>query len=601
MLARRALRLRDYALFALAALAPALAVGVLALRALSNENAAALRETAAGLDAAGERLSLGIHQALSRSERALGAARLDRPTPGLARTLDTLRPAFATVVVLGADRALLWPAPPQKTQTPAPARCDAFARTLADPSAHGRAAARRALLANCAELQSATGRWIWPVVALDTPRSADAPRIVDWLQRHAGLLSNAQREAIRLALGTLPAPARRRALAALSQGSATRAALQGELAEAGVAKALSAAPDSAGVVTWHAGSTLGALRPLADGRLVGFVVDAASLRQALDQGALAAGADTRVHVQRGEGRPLPSGHALPTTLSARVALAPALALAVVPADPHAVARHAEQNRQLLAALALGSTLVAFGVAALLFARLRAAQRSSELRTDFVSAVSHELRTPIASVRMFAELLEEDRVEPGERREVVDAIAREARRLGETVDRLLGFSRMAAGRAWWNGTRSALPTRSRRPSTPSNSAIRTCPRSSVRSTADLHAPIDAAQIRLALDNLLENARKYAPEGAPYRVEVAREGRGVAIRVSDRGPGIALRDQKRIFRSFERADDRLSRATEGSGIGLSLVRHVAGAHGGHARVDSRPGQGATFIIWIPGNEA
>ena len=118
----------------------------------------------------------------------------------------------------------------------------------------------------------------------------------------------------------------------------------------------------------------------------------------------------------------------------------------MPADPGVVERQAAQSRLLLLALALGSTLIAFGVAALLFARLRAARRSSELRTDFVSAVSHELRTPIASVRMFAELLEEDRVEPGERREVVDAIARESRRLGETVDRLLGFSRMAAGRA-----------------------------------------------------------------------------------------------------------------------------------------------------------
>ena len=67
MLTRRASRYRDYALFALAALAPALAVGVLALRALSNENAAALRETAAGLDAAGERVSLHIHRALSQS------------------------------------------------------------------------------------------------------------------------------------------------------------------------------------------------------------------------------------------------------------------------------------------------------------------------------------------------------------------------------------------------------------------------------------------------------------------------------------------------------------------------------------------------------
>src|SRR6185369_14807301 len=100
---------------------------------------------------------------------------------------------------------------------------------------------------------------------------------------------------------------------------------------------------------------------------------------------------------------------------------------------------------ILVALAAATTIAAFGFAAILFARMRAARRSSELRTDFVSTVSHELRTPIASVRMLAELLEQDRVEPEERAEVHEALAREARRLGETVDRLLGFSRMAAGR------------------------------------------------------------------------------------------------------------------------------------------------------------
>lgn len=600
MLTRRASRLREYALFALAALAPALAVGVLALRALSNENAAALRETAAGLDAAGERLSLGIHQALSRSEKKLGAARLGRPTPELARALDAFRPAFATVVVLGADRGLLWPAPPRAATHPAPAKCSELAHTLADPSAKGREAARRALLADCEELRSATGRWLWPVVALDSGSGESATHIADWVERHAGLLSGPQRESIRLTLARLPAPARRRALAALSHDNATRAALLDELAEPAVAQALSGAPDSSGIVTWSAGSTLGALRPLDDGRLAGFIVDAGSLQLAVDHGALGAGAEHRVRVARGAAPP-ESGHALPTRLSARVELAPELALTVVPADADVVARHAARSRLLLVVLALGSTLVAFGVAALLFARMRAARRSSELRTDFVSAVSHELRTPIASVRMFAELLEENRVEPGERHEVVDAIARESRRLGETVERLLGFSRMAAGRSVverelcsvGQAVAAAIDTfEQRHPELPAVERAL---------DADLQAPIDAAQIGLATGNLLENARKYAPDGTPYRVEVERDGRGVAIRVRDRGPGIALRDQKRIFRPFERADDRLSRATEGSGIGLSLVRHVASAHGGSASVDSRPGKGATFTIWIPGSES
>src|SRR6185369_7159081 len=101
---------------------------------------------------------------------------------------------------------------------------------------------------------------------------------------------------------------------------------------------------------------------------------------------------------------------------------------MVPADPGAVARRATRSRRILGALGAFATVGAFALAALLFARMRAARRSSELRTDFVAAVSHELRTPIASMRMLSELLEEGRVEAAEQREVFEALAREARRL-----------------------------------------------------------------------------------------------------------------------------------------------------------------------------
>jgi signal transduction histidine kinase len=287
-------------------------------------------------------------------------------------------------------------------------------------------------------------------------------------------------------------------------------------------------------------------------------------------------------------------------LAATVEVAQGLSLSITPRDPRAVERSASRSRLLLTLAGLATTALAFALAAVLFARMRAAKRSSALRTDFVAAVSHELRTPIASVRMLAELLEEGRVEEGERREVFEALAREARRLGETVERLLGFSRMAAGRHAVERVASpvaetvaaAVDTfEERHPDLP-------------RVERDLDpgavARIDPGQIRLAVDNLLANARKYAPGGGPYRVTVAARKDAVSISVADHGPGIARRDQRRIFEPFERADDRLSRATEGSGIGLSLVRHVARAHGGEAFVESEPGRGATFTLRIPREE-
>ncbi len=228
--------------------------------------------------------------------------------------------------------------------------------------------------------------------------------------------------------------------------------------------------------------------------------------------------------------------------------------------------------------------------------MRDVERTSDLRTDFVSTVSHELRTPIASVRMLAELLEEGRVERDEQAEVFTAIARESRRLGDTVDRLLGFSRMAAGRHRIERRRGPVAEPVLASITAFEEQNPSGPSIERHIDAEVEADIDAGQIRLAADNLLANAKKYAPECGSYTVTVARAGGGVELRVADRGPGVARRDQKRIFQPFERADDRLSRATEGSGIGLSLVAHVAKAHGGRAWVESEPGKGATFCLWI-----
>jgi two-component system phosphate regulon sensor histidine kinase PhoR len=112
--------------------------------------------------------------------------------------------------------------------------------------------------------------------------------------------------------------------------------------------------------------------------------------------------------------------------------------------------------------------------------------------------------------------------------------------------------------------------------------------------DVEAPVDAGLLRLAVDNLLDNAHKYAPLAAPYRVIVRDEASRLVVEVSDRGPGIAQRDQRRIFAPFERLDDKLSRETEGSGLGLSLVAAVLLAHGGEVRVESELGQGAKFVL-------
>ncbi|WP_437653063.1 sensor histidine kinase [Sorangium sp. So ce1182] len=608
MLSPRASRLRDWALFAAAASVPAICVGVLGLRALANEADGARREVALGLATASDRLSRAIDQEVDMAAAALAALPADGGAPdAAAAALAGIAPPFAAPVLLAPDRSVLLPPRAALPLAPAPQGCAALARAAAGPDAEGRASARRDFLARCAEARSPAGRWLWPVLALDAAADRavdDQAAVAAWLEGHAAALSEAERKAAALeADAALSGEPRERARAALAAARPERDALVAELQRGGLDAALRARPDGRGLVSWRTGASAGTLRALPDGRSAGFVIHAGSLAGWLRGDARPVPPDVRADVLAGPAAAGAAGQApvapeLGGAPAALLPIAPELAVRLSPADPAAVARHAARGKRLLVGVGAAATALALGLAALLFARMRAARRSSELRTDFVAAVSHELRTPIASVRMLSELLEEGRLAPEEHREVFEALGRESRRLGDTVERLLGFSRMMAGRA----AAQRAPARVAAAVAASIDTFEERNPEMPRVERDLdqaaEASIDAGQIQLAVDNLLANALKYAPRAAPYRVRVARERGGVAIGVEDRGPGIARRDQRRIFEPFERADDRLSRAVSGSGIGLSLVRHVARAHGGSARVESEPGRGAAFTLWIPG---
>ncbi len=611
-------RWREVALFALFALVPAASLAVLGFSAVGSAEGAAQREVAAMVTAAAERVQRTADGSLRDAEDALGkAAAADANSSEIEAVLRDAAPPFADVFAVGPGGALLLPRPPVTRPAVRDPACDDQAAKLA--AATGDAArreARRHILRACAEARTASGRMLWPLVAIDALRdgggdalpdagaggdalhdgAGDAAALEAWIEAHAADLSPIERRATQLdveALTAIAPPERARIAAALASPQSRRDDLARELATPEARAALDRAQRSPAVAAWRSATSVGAVRALPSGVAAGYVVHAGSLADAVAQQRLAVPPDLHAEIASSAAAPRAAASRVP---AAAVELAPSLFLRLAPADPGIVARQAKRSRLLLGAVGVGSTLFACVLAALLYRRMRAVERSSDLRTDFVATVSHELRTPIASVRMLAELLEEGRVEPAEHAEVFEALARESRRLGETVDRLLGFSRMAAGRYVVDRRRgnvaaavaaSIAAFEERNPETP---------RIERDLDAAIEADIDAGQIQLAVDNLLANAKKYAPEGTPYAVRVARDGGGTLISVRDRGPGVARRDHKRIFAPFERADDRLSRATEGSGIGLSLVAHVARAHGGRAWVESAPGQGATFHLWI-----
>jgi two-component system OmpR family sensor kinase len=109
--------------------------------------------------------------------------------------------------------------------------------------------------------------------------------------------------------------------------------------------------------------------------------------------------------------------------------------------------------------------------------------------------------------------------------------------------------------------------------------------------------DEARLRQVLGNLVSNALTHTPDDAAVTVSVSTGGAAVVLSVSDTGPGLAAADTERVFERFYRADSSRTRASGGSGLGLSIVAALVAAHGGTVAVDSTPGVGTTFRVTLP----
>jgi two-component system sensor histidine kinase SenX3 len=220
-----------------------------------------------------------------------------------------------------------------------------------------------------------------------------------------------------------------------------------------------------------------------------------------------------------------------------------------------------------------------------------------VRRDFVANVSHELRTPVGALGVLAETLADER-DPGTIGRLCQRISAEAERAGRIIEDLLDLSRIEAEGA---AHRAELAVGDL-VSTSIERMVPTAERGNVRITTnvdpELQVLADEAQLLSALTNLLDNAVKYSDAGSIVHVEATELEGDVVISVRDEGVGIPTRDLERIFERFYRVDRARSRQTGGTGLGLAIVRHVAANHGGNVTVESREGEGATFVLRLPG---
>ncbi|MGD8465814.1 MAG: ATP-binding protein [Anaerolineae bacterium] len=227
------------------------------------------------------------------------------------------------------------------------------------------------------------------------------------------------------------------------------------------------------------------------------------------------------------------------------------------------------------------------------------RQAEELKSTFVSVVSHELKTPVALIKGYAETLRREDADWDREfmQESLDVIGEEADRLTHLIDDLLEASRIQAGGLKLEPTDINLPRLAEK-------VI-----DGFRTQTDVHDfeldfdpnfPLvwaDPQRLREVLNNLVSNAVKYSPSGGTVWIGGRVDRAGVTVYVADQGIGIPAEEQERIFDRFHRVDSSLRRDTEGTGLGLYLVKAIVEAHGGRVWVESAPGRGSIFMFTLP----
>jgi two-component system, OmpR family, sensor histidine kinase KdpD len=224
------------------------------------------------------------------------------------------------------------------------------------------------------------------------------------------------------------------------------------------------------------------------------------------------------------------------------------------------------------------------------------RQSDSIKTAVLRAVSHDLRTPLTAMRVAVDALGAASLELSaeQRAELIGAMGAELSRLERLVADLLDLSRLQAGAAAPTPELWAVEDLVGR-------ALDSLGAEADRVSVAIDGPVppvhvDAAHVERVLANLIENAIRFAPPGAPVQVRARSTRRDVLIRVIDQGPGIDPSQADAIFEPFTQPADGRGR----TGLGLAIARGFAEANGARISVESRPGQGATFTLSIPGEE-
>ncbi len=240
-------------------------------------------------------------------------------------------------------------------------------------------------------------------------------------------------------------------------------------------------------------------------------------------------------------------------------------------------------------------------AVIVFNDITRIRRLENLRSEFVANVSHELRTPITSIKGFVETLLDGELDARENTErFLNIIHKQADQLNDIIEDLLILSRVEQGAEKQSIAFEEGSVKEVLESSIEVSGLKAAEKDidiGISCDDGLRTRINPSLLSQAIINLINNAVNFSEPGGVVEVEARQEDSSVVINVRDYGAGIGEEHLPRLFERFYRIDKGRSKKLGGTGLGLAIVKHIAQAHGGSVSVESEPGKGSTFTVFLP----
>jgi two-component system sensor histidine kinase KdpD len=357
-------------------------------------------------------------------------------------------------------------------------------------------------------------------------------------------------------------------------------------------------PAMIGAATRHLG-------PVSGGRAIILLIPARGAEPEWPDEPLFASAEVRVAAAWALAHGKPAGWGWDTASGAEALLVPLRGanavlglVAITPDDPDAAM--GQSDRELLLAMVdLAGAALERRLLAEQSERAQTEVEAERLRTALLSSLSHDLRTPLAGIEGAASSLLDGAgpLSADDRRELLESILEESRRMTRLVTNLLNMVRVETGalavQKSWQPLEEPLGVALLR----MEERLRDHPVTTHLPDDLPLAPVDELLLEQVFLNLLENAVRYTPAGTPIEISARAEGRTLVVEMADRGPGVPPGEEEAVFGRFYRANPESPDAGAGSGLGLTICRGIIAAHGGRIWMEPREGGGAVVRFTLP----